>query len=49
MIKLYNTQKNITRGFKDFLKLAIPNIRKTQLKIIPRFNTFEKINCFKPS
>ncbi len=35
MTKLYNTQENITRGFKELLELATPNIRKTQLKIIP--------------
>ncbi len=35
MNKLYNTQKDITRGFREFLKIAVPGIRKTQLNIIP--------------
>lgn len=35
MSKLYNTQGELARGFKDFLLNAIPNIRKTQLNIIP--------------
>ncbi len=35
MNKLYNNQKDFTSRFSKFLKLAIPNIRKTQLNIIP--------------
>ena len=35
MSKLYNTQKEITTKIAKFLKDSIPNIRKTQLKIIP--------------
>ena len=35
MSKLYNTQKEITTKIAKFLKNSIPNIRKTQLKIIP--------------
>lgn len=35
MNKIYNTQEDFARGFVDFLKKAIPNIRKTQLNIIP--------------
>lgn len=35
MSKLYNTQKEITTQISNFLKISIPNIRKTQLKIIP--------------
>lgn len=35
MSKLYNIQSDITSGFGNFLKKASPNIRKTQLNIIP--------------
>ena len=35
MNKVYNTQKDIASGFSNFLKEIFPNIRKTQLKIIP--------------
>ena len=35
MSKLYNIQSHITSGFKNFLFLNIPNIRKTQLNFIP--------------
>lgn len=35
MNKLYNNQSDFTSRFKEFLKKAIPDIRKTQLNIIP--------------
>lgn len=35
MSKLYNTQKDITSNFEKFLLNINPNIRKTQLNIIP--------------
>lgn len=35
MNKLYNSQIDITSNFELFLKKAVPNIRKTQLNIIP--------------
>ena len=35
MNKLYNNQSNITSEFKNFFKQIIPNIRKTQLNILP--------------
>lgn len=35
MTKVYNTQEDIARGLANFLKKAMPNIRKTQLKFIP--------------
>ena len=35
MNKVYNTQEDITRGFKELLLVVDPEIRKTQLKIIP--------------
>lgn len=35
MNKVYNTQNDFARGIQKFLKIAMPNIRKTQLKIIP--------------
>lgn len=35
MDKLYNTQEEFTSKFIEFLKKAIPNIRKTQLNILP--------------
>ena len=35
MSKLYNTQKEIASNLKAFLLNAIPDIRKSQLKIIP--------------
>ena len=35
MNKLYNNQTNITSEFTNFFKQVIPNIRKTQLNIIP--------------
>ena len=35
MNKVYNTQNDFARCIQKFLKIAMPNIRKTQLKIIP--------------
>ena len=35
MNKVCNTQKDIAKGFIDFFKKIMPNMRKTQLKIIP--------------
>ena len=35
MNKLYNAQEKITNEIRDFLKINIPNLRKTQLNIIP--------------
>lgn len=35
MTKLYNTQEEITNEIREFLKINIPGLRKTQLKIIP--------------
>ena len=35
MTKLYNTQTEITNKIREFLKISIPNLRKTQLNIIP--------------
>ncbi len=35
MNKLYNTQEKITNEIREFLKINIPNLRKTQLNIIP--------------
>ena len=35
MNKLYNTQTEITNKIRTFLKNSIPNLRKTQLNIIP--------------
>ena len=35
MNKVYNTQEEIASEMKDFLLKSNPNIRKTQLKIIP--------------
>ena len=35
MTKLYNTQAQITNKIREFLKISIPNLRKTQLNIIP--------------
>lgn len=35
MFKVYNTQEDIARGLSDIFQEIIPNIRKTQLKIIP--------------
>lgn len=35
MNKLYNTQKEFTSNISKFLKKSFPNIRKTQLNIIP--------------
>ena len=35
MNKLYNTQKEITNEIREFLKINVPNLRKTQLNIIP--------------
>lgn len=35
MNKLYNSQTHITSNFEFFLKISVPNIRKTQLNIIP--------------
>jgi hypothetical protein len=35
MNKLYNTQAEITNKIRDFLKNNVPNLRKTQLNIIP--------------
>ena len=35
MKKLYNTQKEFTSNISKFLKKSFPNIRKSQLNIIP--------------
>lgn len=35
MTKLYNTQAEITNIIREFLKISIPNLRKTKLNIIP--------------
>ena len=35
MFKVYNTQKEIASNLKEFLLISFPDIRKTQLKIIP--------------
>ena len=35
MTKLYNTQAQITNKIREFLKISISNLRKTQLNIIP--------------
>lgn len=35
MNKLYNTQEEITKKIREFLKINVPNLRKTQLNIIP--------------
>ena len=35
MDKIYNTQEEIASKIKEFLQKSIPNIRKTQLNIIP--------------
>ena len=35
MTKLYNTQVEITNIIREFLKISIPNLRKTKLNIIP--------------
>lgn len=35
MNKVYNTQEDMARDFEDFLLAVDPNIRKTQLNIIP--------------
>lgn len=35
MNKVYNTQRDFTSGFTNFLKKAIPDIRKTHLNILP--------------
>lgn len=35
MTKLYNTQTEITNKIREFLKINVPNLRKTQLNIIP--------------
>ena len=35
MNKIYNTQEDIASGFRNFLKLINPNIRKTQLNFLP--------------
>ena len=35
MNKVYNTQKDIARGFENFFQKIMPSMRKTQLKIIP--------------
>lgn len=35
MNKLYNTQEKITNEIREFLKINIPNLWKTQLNIIP--------------
>lgn len=36
MFKLYNTQQDFTSGFSKFLKKSVPDIRKTQLNILPK-------------
>ena len=35
MTQVYNTQKQFASRFNDFLKDCIPNLRKTQLNILP--------------
>ena len=35
MSKVYNNQNKIARDIASFLKKVFPNIRKSQLKIIP--------------
>ena len=35
MNKVYNTQQDFTSSFKKFFKKCFPNIRKSQIKIIP--------------
>ena len=35
MNKVYNNQTDIARGIAKFLKECSPNIKKTQLNIIP--------------
>ena len=35
MTKLYNMQTEITNKIREFLKINVPNLRKTQLNIIP--------------
>ena len=35
MNKVCNVQKDIAKGFIDFFQKIMPNMRKTQLKIIP--------------
>ncbi len=35
MSKLYNTQEDFAIGFNKFIKNIFPNIRKTQLNILP--------------
>ena len=35
MTKLYNTQTEITNKIREFSKNNVPNLRKTQLNIIP--------------
>lgn len=35
MNKFYNKQDNFSTNFMEFLKKAIPELRKTQLNIIP--------------
>ena len=35
MYKFYNTQNDFTTHFSQFLKKAIPDIRKTHLNILP--------------
>ena len=37
MYQVYNTQEDIASAFAKFLKEVDPNIRKTQLNIIPYF------------
>lgn len=44
MNKVYNTQDDFTRSFKNFLLNCMPNIRKTQVKIIPSV-IFSMINA----
>ncbi len=47
MTKLYNIQSDITTGFRDFLKIAVPDIRKTQLNFIPSllFGLIDSESC----
>ena len=33
MFQVYNTLKDLSSGLSHFLKIAIPDIRKTQLKL----------------
>ncbi len=47
MTKLYNIQSDITTGFRDFLKISVPDIKKTQLNFIPSllFGLIDSESC----